>query len=151
MTESIHVSIWKKRTLRYIKGFMLLRTKVGTDQTGWVKGALCRSGEEILGSLFIYLLYPQTNQINNLSFFLHYQTDLKGQPHTVLFSLFGGPCHHSSLKRCSGDTIFLSEQLVYSVMEKNRYFWVWIITSLILWILKLTQRFLCNNAREYRP
>ena len=34
----------------------------------------------------------------------------------------GGPCHLSSFKQCSGDFIFLREQLVYSGMERNETF-----------------------------
>ena len=30
----------------------------------------------------------------------------------------GGPCHLISFSQCSGDLIFLREQLVYSAMEK---------------------------------
>ena len=41
--------------------------------------------------------------------------------HFTLF-IFGGPCHLYSFKQCSGDFIFLWEQLVYSVMEKNNYY-----------------------------
>ena len=46
------------------------------------------------------------------------------QFYTNLLFLFGGPCHLNRLKWCSGDIIFLWEQLVYSVMEKNKYFQV---------------------------
>ena len=31
-----------------------------------------------------------------------------------------GPCHLSIFKQCSGGLIFICEQLVYSVMEKNK-------------------------------
>ena len=44
--------------------------------------------------------------------------------------IFSRPCHISCFKQCSGDLIFLWEQLDYSVMEKNKYFWVCIISSL---------------------
>ena len=40
----------------------------------------------------------------------------------------GGPCHLSNLKQCSGDVIFLWDQLVYSLTGKKKN----LITSLIL-------------------
>ena len=51
---------------------------------------------------------------------LNKQTDLKRQHSFILFYFvyFGGPCHLSSFTQCSGDQIFLSEQLVYQVIEK---------------------------------
>ena len=57
---------------------------------------------------------------------LNKQSDLKGQRNMCLC---GGPCHLSSFKQCSGDLIFLWEQLVYSLLETiNMYLyeiWVW--------------------------
>ena len=35
--------------------------------------------------------------------------------------MFGGPCHISDFKQCSGDLIFLREQLVYLVFDKINF------------------------------
>ena len=47
------------------------------------------------------------------------QTDFKGQHSLILF--YYGPCHLSSFKLCSGDLIFLWEQLFLFSYVKNKY------------------------------
>ena len=102
----------------------LLRAEVQYQHTdthkGAFKGALCRFGE--------------TNSISKLSLFswLNKQMDLKGQHNFILFYfVFGGHCHLSCFRQCSGDLICLWEQLVHLV------YLVWIIISLMLFNIKI--------------
>ena len=65
------------------------------------KGALCSSGEEILGRIQnLHFLYTETCWINHLSLFswlneLSEQTDLEGQHSCFTLFICGGPCHIS--------------------------------------------------------
>ena len=80
------------------------------------KGALCRFEERIFinRERFSTSVLPCLSKLNKQTLISLWVT---------LF-LCGGPCHLSSYQQCSGDLIFLWEQLVYSVMEKNKYIWV---------------------------
>ena len=64
-----------------------------------------------------------TNKINKLSDWIKWINKLSSKAKTITFcfTLFicGGPCHLSCIKQCTGDLIFLSEQLVYSIMGKK--------------------------------
>ena len=76
------------------------------------------------------LFHGWTHWINKLT--------LNDSAVSCIFTLFtcGGPCHLSRLEQCSGDLIILWEQLVYSFVccGEDEYFWLCIITSLILYI-----------------
>ena len=87
-----------------------------------VKGALCSFWEDILRDLCWLPFHDWINWISKLT--------LKDETvsYCLTFFICGGPCHLSSLKQCSGDLIFLWEQLVYSVM-KNKYIYFWVSST----------------------
>ena len=64
------------------------------------------------------------------------QTDLRGQYNFILFYfMFGGPCHISIFKQCSGDLIFLWELLfLFSYVEKKpTYLSLYLYLKLQVW------------------
>ena len=101
--------IWKPSSLN---GCDLLIKSVDPLQISSVwhqpKGALCSFCEDILirRDFVTVFMAEYTNW------------PWRTKPFSHRFTVFGGPCHLSGFKQCSGDLIFLWEQLVYSLMEK---------------------------------
>ena len=102
-------------------------SKVWKPKRHSVKGSLCSLWEDILirrerSSLTDWFFFSAHDKLNKQTCFYKW----KNEPTFM----------DNAISYCFMLFVFLRAQLVYSFMETNTYFWIYVFASLILWILK---------------